>query len=127
MNSVRPACYETYFRPADYGFADVLESISRALSREVFVSINYLNCPGFTDTPEEIEALMAFLDRFKISMIQWRNLNFDPMRYLDEMEGAAEHSDPVGMERCLSRIREHAPDVLFGYFNPPRAKWGRSK
>ena len=127
MNSVRPACYETYFRPVDYGLPDVLESISRAVSRGVFVSINYLNCPGFTDTPEEIEALMAFLDRFAIGMIQWRNLNFDPMRYLEEMADVEPASDPVGMEVCLERIREHAPGVMFGYFNPPRSKWSQRK
>ncbi len=47
MNSVRKQCYDAYFRPKGYVFSDVLKSIDRALGRNVFVSINYLNCPGF--------------------------------------------------------------------------------
>jgi len=127
MNSVRPKCYEAYFRPVDYAFGDVLESVERAVAEGVFVSINYLNCPGFTDTPEEFDALTQFLDRYAIGMIQWRNLNFDPVRYLKTMAAAAADTAPVGMEVCLARIREHAPDVIFGYFNPPRVRWDRSR
>ena len=45
-----------------------------------FVAINYLNCPGFSDTPREVDALVRFLGKHPIHMIQWRNLNFDPIR-----------------------------------------------
>ena len=53
MNSVRPECYRAYFRPKSYTFDDVMLSVDLALSRGRFVSINYLNCPGFTDAAEE--------------------------------------------------------------------------
>jgi pyruvate-formate lyase-activating enzyme len=81
LNSVRKECYEAYFRPKGYGFSDVIKSIDTALDQERFVSINYLNMPGFTDTQAEADALVAFLKRHPINMIQWRNLNFDPIRY----------------------------------------------
>ena len=50
LNSVRKECYNAYFRPQSYSFSDVLQGIDMGLGSEIFVSINYLNCPGFTDT-----------------------------------------------------------------------------
>ncbi len=125
LNSIRPACYDAYFRPSGYRFTDVLASISLARERNRFVSINYLNCPGFTDTPAEQEALMTFLARFKVNMIQWRNLNYDPRRYWLAM-GVKTEPAPLGMHRCLARVKKKFPQLIHGYFNPPREKWGRS-
>ncbi len=121
MNSVQKACYETYFRPVGYRFSDVLTSISLALEKNKFVSINYLNCPGFTDSPGEHEALTDFLTRFNINMIQWRNLNYDPRRYWQAM---TVRQQPLGMQHCLDRIKKRFPQLMSGYFNPPREKWG---
>jgi pyruvate-formate lyase-activating enzyme len=123
MNSVRQECYDAYYRPRGYGFADVLASIEMALSQEKFVAINYLNCPGFSDTPGEAEALVGFLQQFPINMIQWRNLNFDPARYWKQMDAAASHGEPMGMEILLQQVREQFPGLKFGYFNPPKEKF----
>jgi pyruvate-formate lyase-activating enzyme len=123
MNSVRKSCYELYFRPKGYGFEDVLETIDLALARGVHVAINYLNCPGFTDTPEETTALLEFLSDHPIHMIQWRNLNFDPQRYLGLMNNLQIHGPPTGMADLLSRVREMFPKVRFGYFNPPKERF----
>lgn len=123
MNSVRKECYDAYFRPQGYGFADVLASIEIALARKKFVAINYLNCPGFSDTPGEADALAEFLQQFPIDMIQWRNLNFDPARYWQNMDAVASPGQPMGMEILLQQIREQFPDLKFGYFNPPKEKF----
>jgi pyruvate-formate lyase-activating enzyme len=123
MNSVRRECYDAYFRPQGYRFDDVLASIELALDRKKFVAVNYLNCPGFSDTPEEADALAGFLQQFPINMIQWRNLNFDPVRYWKTMEAAAPPGEPMGMEILLQQIREQFPDLKFGYFNPPRESY----
>jgi len=120
LNSVRHGCYEAYFRPRGYGFADVLKSIDLALEWGKFVAINYLNCPGLTDTPQELGALIKFLDRHAIHMIQWRNLNYDPLRYLKLMNRIARHDPPLGMQRVLSSVRREFPHLRFGYFNPPK-------
>lgn len=120
INSVRKECYDAYFQPMGYGLSDVKKSIDIALQRGKFVSINYLNCPGFTDTPEEVNALMDFIRHHPINMIQWRNLNFDPIRYLNIMSVAANHGIPVGMKKLLSRIRKTFPHIKHGYFNPPK-------
>ncbi len=123
MNSVRPECYSAYFRPGSYTFDDVVRSVDLALSRGRFVSVNYLNCPGFTDAPEEAAALEAFLTAYPINMIQWRNLNFDPIRYWQAMNQAAVQGQPMGVERLLRKIRKKFPRLMFGYFNPPKEKF----
>ncbi|MGD8667007.1 MAG: radical SAM protein [Desulfobacterales bacterium] len=123
LNSVRAACYQAYFRPKGYGFADVLKSVHLALRGGLFVAINYLNCPGFTDTPGEIKALKKFLTSHPIHMIQWRNLNFDPLRYFKIMQAVTAKDTPIGMHHLLELIRREFPKLKFGYFNPPKEKF----
>ena len=124
LNSVRPDCYEAYFRPTGYRFDDVLASIALALDKGRFVSINYLNCPGFTDTAAEHEALAEFLNDYRIHMIQWRNLNYDPLRYWQTMGVLNDQRPALGMQSAVNRIKHQFPHLLHGYFNPPREKWG---
>ena len=120
LNSVRKNCYDAYFRPSGYAFVDVIKSIEIALRKKIFVSINYLNCPGFTDTPEEVKALINFMNRYPVNMIQWRNLNFDPLRYWKVMSAVTESGTPVGMHRVVRQVKESFPGVKHGYFNPPK-------
>ncbi len=123
MNSVREQCYQAYFRPQGYVFDDVLNSISIALACKKFVAINYLNSPGFTDSPEEIDALIKFIRRFPINMIQWRNLNFDPLRYWNIMNRVESTGKPLGMKKMLRRIKTRFPSLKYGYFNPAKIKF----
>jgi len=120
LNSVRKTYYNAYFRPQSYCFDDVKKSINLALGREKFVSINYLNCPGFTDSPEESDALMDFLKLYPVHFIQWRNLNFDPVKYVNIMSDIKRHGKPIGMKLVLSRIKNAFPHIKYGYFNPPK-------
>jgi pyruvate-formate lyase-activating enzyme len=123
MNSVREAGYHAYFRPKGYRFAHVLESIDRTIAKGRHVAINYLNCPGFTDCAEEAAALSVFLEKHPVHLIQWRNLNFDPQRYLEVMKTASPVGPPVGMDRLLQMIRKRFPALAFGYFNPPKERF----
>jgi pyruvate-formate lyase-activating enzyme len=123
MNSVRRECYTAYFRPRGYDFGDVAAGIDAALAAGVHVAVNYLNCPGFSDTPQERDALQAFLGVHPIQMIQWRNLNFDPLRYVQIMNNMTPHDPPLGMRRLLAEIQEAFPDLQYGYFNPPKEKF----
>jgi pyruvate-formate lyase-activating enzyme len=126
VNSFQPPCYDAYFRPRNYGLEEVIESVAMALERGVHVAINYLNCPGFSDNPAEREALLAFLERHPIQMIQWRNLNFDPLRYLALMNRAAPRGRPEGMRQLLEAVRRAAPQLRFGYFNPPKESFPKA-
>lgn len=123
MNSVRESCYSAYFRPQGYTYQDVIDSVRAAGDRGGFISINYLNCPGFTDSPEEANALMDFLHDFPVNLIQWRNLNFDPLVYYKAMNEAASHGEPLGMDTLLSMVKTRHPRVKNGYFNPPRGRF----
>jgi pyruvate-formate lyase-activating enzyme len=118
INSLREACYKAYFRPRGYTFTDIMHSIDIALARSGHVALNYLNLPGFTDTPEEYEALAAFLTERPIHLIQWRNLNYDPLGYYDVMDEVAMHSRPMGVKTLLKKIRKRFPELKHGYFNP---------
>lgn len=120
MNSVRENYYNTYFRPKGYGFSDVIKSIETAISQKKFVAVNYLNCPGFTDTPQEFDALVDFLKTYPVHMIQWRNLNFDPLRYWDIMYTLEPHGMPLGIKKIINKIKRKFPNIRHGYFNPPK-------
>ncbi len=119
LNSVREACYIAYFRPKTYQFEDVLRSIELAKIAKKFVSINYLNCPGFTDSANEFSALKEFISNYKIDMIQWRNLNFDPLKYTRLMTDIDESGKPVGMGTVINKLSQKFPKLIHGYFNPP--------
>lgn len=120
MNSVRPEAYEAYFRPKGFGFGDVVRSIDAALQKGKFVSINYLNMPGFTDGPAEVEALVEFLKAHPVQMIQWRNLNFDPVRYWQIVGYTLDERPLAGIDEVMDQVRDAFPEVRFGYFNPPK-------
>jgi molybdenum cofactor biosynthesis enzyme MoaA len=123
LNSVRKSCYNAYFRPKGYGLADVAQGIDTALRRDKFVSINYLNSPGFTDAPEEFNTLVRFIQQHPIRMIQWRNLNFDPVRYWQMMAAAEQGAKPLGIRHVFAEIRRMFPRLRHGYFNPPKEKF----
>jgi pyruvate-formate lyase-activating enzyme len=120
MNSVRRKCYQAYFRPRGYDFADVVAGIDIALDHGAHVAVNYLNCPGFSDTPHERDALLDFIRKHPIDMIQWRNLNFDPLRYLRAMNPVGCGDTPIGMQALLGQVRDAFPNLQYGYFNPPK-------
>lgn len=120
MNSVREDMYRAYFNPRGYFFGDVLRSIDLALEKGRHVAINYLNMPGFTDTAQEMDSLAAFVENHPINMIQWRNLNYDPIRYWQAMGQAVREAPVLGMQAAIDAIRDQFPDVRHGYFNPPK-------
>ena len=119
-NSLREDAYQTYFNPKGYVFGDVIRSIDMTLEKGRHVAINYLNMPGFTDTAGELDSLVAFVEAHPINMIQWRNLNFDPIRYWQAMEQDAREESVVGMQTVIETIQGRFPDVTHGYFNPPK-------
>jgi len=123
MNSVRPSCYTAYFRPKSFTFDDVVKSIDIAGRMGKFVSINYLNCPGVTDSEAEFTALKKFISDHPVNMIQWRNMNFDPRAYCTIMENAGGKSPNLGMEFIINELKRLFPHLIHGYFNPPRERF----
>jgi MoaA/NifB/PqqE/SkfB family radical SAM enzyme len=122
MNSVQKKYYELYYKPADYRYEDVIGSIKKAKTSGGFVSINYLTMPGFTDHRDEAVSLEKFLVKNKPDMIQWRNLNYDPLRYFAEMGFYPEKEKMLGVDKVIDSVTADFPGVMKGYFNPSKAR-----
>jgi pyruvate-formate lyase-activating enzyme len=117
-NSARPEIYTPYYRPNNYTFDDIVESLKVANEFGIWSSINYFVFPGMTDSLAEYEALRKLIRDTNLKMIQWRNFNIDPDWYLGKI-AVADSGDSLGMKQMLSLIQEEFPDLKFGYFNPP--------
>jgi pyruvate-formate lyase-activating enzyme len=121
LNSAQPEFYNAYYRPKNYSFEDVLESIMIAKRHNVWVSLNYLVFPGFTDHPLETRALKKLLCVTRLDMIQTRNLNIDQAWYINTLGLRRKLAgNPAGMVAWVGRIRKMFPRVKLGYFNPTR-------
>jgi sulfatase maturation enzyme AslB (radical SAM superfamily) len=117
-NSARKAIYEKYYRPNNYVFEDIVESLKVVRGFGGWTSINYFVFPGMTDSVEEYEALRKLIIDTGLSMIQWRNFNIDPDWYLGKIN-VLETGEMLGVKQLMELIREEFPDLKFGYFNPP--------
>jgi pyruvate-formate lyase-activating enzyme len=117
-NSARKHIYEPYYRPNNYQFEDIVESLKVMRSYGGWASINYFVFPGMTDSVEEYEALRKLIIDTDLSMIQWRNFNIDPDWYMGKI-GVNETGEMLGVKQLMSLIAEEFPKVKFGYFNPP--------
>jgi wyosine [tRNA(Phe)-imidazoG37] synthetase (radical SAM superfamily) len=118
MNSARKSIYEAYYRPNNYVFEDLIESLKIVNRYGGWSSINYFVFPGMTDTEEEYEALRYLIKTTGLSMIQWRNFNIDPDWYLGKL-GITETDEPMGIKQMMDLLRKEFPALKFGYFNPP--------
>jgi len=117
-NSARPSIYTAYYRPNNYRFEDIVESLRVVREFGGWASINYFVFPGMTDSVEEYEALRKLIRETDLTMIQWRNFNIDPDWYLGKI-GVAETGEFLGMKQLMELIADEFPQVKFGYFNPP--------
>lgn len=117
LNSAREKFYHNYYRPRNYTFSDVKESIRVMKRCGGFVSLNYFILPGFTDTEEETAAFVDLIDQTNPDFIQLRNLNIDPEWYLQEIQSPYE-SGPFGIRSWLEMVRTRFPSLGFGYYNP---------
>ena len=124
LNSPRPSIYDPYYRPANYHFDDVVETLQIMRRYDRHRSINYLVFPGVTDTEEEFEALVDFVDHCDLDLIQMRNLNIDPELYRRILpEGSVREGFGLGV--FMDRLRERFPHLHFGYFNPNKETYRR--
>ena len=117
MNSVREEVYNKYYKPRNYSFKDVLESIKIARKYNIWVSVNYFVFPGVTDCEDEFKALQKFLKEYDISMIQWRNFNIDPEWYIEETDYKFE-SRLLGVKNVIQSVKKEFPKIYHGYYNP---------
>ena len=85
---------------------------------KLWISINYLIFPGFTDSPVELLALKHLIRTLKVNMIQTRNLNIDPLVYKKTIWNKNYFDRSIGMVSWIEAVKTSFPDLLLGYFNP---------
>lgn len=118
LNSAQKEIYTPYYRPNNYQFEDIIESLKVMTRYGGWTSINYFVFPGMTDTENEYQALRKLIKETGLKMIQWRNFNIDPDWYLGKV-GVTECGEAIGVKEMQELIQEEFPDLKFGYFNPP--------
>lgn len=124
LNATQPDAYTAYYRPKHYTFADVVESIRTAKLRGCYTSINLLVFPGVSDREEEVEGLLRLIAETGLDLIQMKNLNIDPRRYLEILP--SQQGGIIGMREFVRTIRREVPQVDIGYFNRPKEHFGQS-
>ncbi|SDS70933.1 Pyruvate-formate lyase-activating enzyme [Paenibacillaceae bacterium GAS479] len=118
--------YNAYYKPRAYTLKNVEKSLRYAADKGVYTSINYLIFPGVTDREEEMEAMIDFVRRTGLRLIQMRNLNIDPESYLNLIPKA--QGEIYGMKQMLQIFREELPDVVIGsYTHVPPAELARPR
>jgi pyruvate-formate lyase-activating enzyme len=117
MNSARSEIYTPYYRPNNYVFEDLWESLKIVRRYGGWTSINYFVFPGITDSEVEYEALRRLIRETDLCMIQWRNFNIDPDWYLGKL-GLADTGECMGILQLQELLQEEFPNVKYGYFNP---------
>ncbi|SDD19407.1 Pyruvate-formate lyase-activating enzyme [Paenibacillus sp. UNCCL117] len=106
--------YNAYYKPRGYTLKHVEKSLRYAADHGVVTSINYLIFPGVTDREEEMEAMIEFVRRTDLKLIQLRNLNIDPESYLQLIPPA--RGERYGMKQMLEIFREELPGVVLGSY-----------
>ncbi|MFM2117731.1 MAG: hypothetical protein RL316_921 [Bacteroidota bacterium] len=117
-NSARKEIYTAYYRPNNYIFEDIVESLKVVTAFGGWTSINYFVFPGMTDSVAEYEALRKLIKDTQLKMIQWRNFNIDPDWYLGKI-GVTEPGEAMGVKKMQQLLKEEFPSLRYGYFNPP--------
>ncbi|MBC8420922.1 MAG: radical SAM protein [Desulfobacteraceae bacterium] len=120
INSARPELYRAYYRPRDYNFDDVVESIALSKEMGLYTMINYLIFPGITDQTDEIDALRALIIKTGVNFLHLKNLCIDPALYLEKMP--APEGSGIGVRQMVKILREEFPDLELGYFNQPATR-----
>ena len=117
LNSAQEDYYNRYYRPKNYSFAEVTQSIDIMKENGRFVSLNYFVLPGFTDSIPEFDALCTLIRNHHPDFLQLRNLNMDPEWYLKSL-AVPKSTKALGIRQWRNRLQEEFPTLRFGYFNP---------
>lgn len=118
--SARESTYLAYYAPRDYGWDNVRASIAAARAQGVFVSLNLLTYPGLTDTPAETEALLEFIGKYDINMVQIRNLNIDPDYFAGKIP--LDGREVLGINRFIEILKTEIPGLAVGNYTKPVSK-----
>ena len=117
LNSSLKKCYDAYYRPVNYKYSDVLKSIAAAKQNGLYVSINLLVFPGYTDRERETEGLVKLFRKHKVDMVQMRNLSIDPWWYIRTVPRPK--GKCLGIAGLIYLFKKELPKTRIDYFNIP--------
>ncbi len=124
INTFDPDVYTAYYRPQDYDFDTVIESLKVGHECGLYNSINFLIWPGWTDRIEEMDRVSELVDKGWIQMIQLRNLCVDPGHFRSMLPSVEKRGLVMGMHAFVSELHRRHPKLRFGTFNPRlAAEW----
>lgn len=115
VNSVNPSTYERFYRPKGFTFDGIYKSIELAHRAGVFVSLGLETLPGLNDRESETQALMDFIEAFKIDLIQMSNLDGDPNAIFQLYNFKFEEIH--GIKNMLKLLKKRFKSLKFGYYN----------
>ena len=123
LNSIRISIFSldegrfrAYYRPVGYGLAQVAECARLIHEGGGQLTVNLLTFPGITDSPGEIEALVAFVERYGVNQVQLRSLNVDPLWLLERIP---DRTTGIGMRAFVEELRRRCPQLQLGNFTRP--------
>lgn len=121
LNSVLREPYTAYYQPRGYVFDDLEKCIRHAREHGVLVSLNYLHMPGWNDREQELDALVDYVQRLDIQMIQLRTLNIDPDMYAQAVPMPG--GKALGMRELVARLRRDCPKLVLGNHTLPKFRY----
>ena len=119
--SARDDIYRAYYRPRDYGLAEVRRSIEICRQQGVHVALNLLVMPGLTDRAGELEELVSLITKTGINQVQLRNLNIDPDHLWQVLKPGED--DILGIPALIDTLKD-IPGLAVGNFSKPHTKGG---
>lgn len=118
INTFDRDVYTMYYRPADYTYDDVMRSFRVGRDAGMFISINLLIWPGWTDQMSEVDRISALVDDGCLHMIQLRNLCVDPGYFRKALPPREQRGVLLGMKGFVKELHRRHPKLRFGTFNP---------
>lgn len=124
INTFDPDVYTAYYRPADYTYDTVIESLYVGRDMGMHVSINLLIWPGWTDRMDEVDRISKLVEDGALHMIQLRNLCVDAGHFRTVLPPREKRGFLLGMRAFVEKLHRRHPNLRFGTFNPRlAAKW----
>ena len=117
LNSGSKDVYEAYYRPVNYRFENVKNSLKAAAKAGVYTYLNLLFYPGINDCEGEVESLLALVEECDVKAIQIRNLNIDPLMIKHVQEKTK--GDALGVPAFVQILQEELPNVAIGNYTKP--------
>lgn len=121
LNSIRvslisplPEIFNAYVRPWGYSLQEVKETLRIAAGEGLTTSLNYLIFPGVSDREEEVAAVLDLLHRHPVDLVQLRNLNIDPDKYMKIIPPRCGRL--LGIRGLCARLQTEFPQMQVGSF-----------